>query len=69
MHKIFFMAQQRNIRHFDRLLDDLGMGSLKKIPSTNVGFERFFFSRWSGSKPINLHHQESSASAKIKTIT
>ena len=42
MLKILLIALQRNIRHFDRLLDDLKMGSLKKIPSSNVGFERFF---------------------------
>ena len=42
MHKILLMALQRNIRHFDRLLDDLEMGSLKKSLSQMWVLRDFF---------------------------
>ncbi len=54
-----FTAQKR---HLDRLLDELGVGSVKNKSLRRMWILRIFFiSRWSGSNLVNLHHQESSA--------
>ena len=43
MHKILLMALQRNIRHIDRLLDELGVGSLKNKSLRRMWILREFF--------------------------